>query len=67
MGETPSVRGVRLFVGNEASVSALEYAVLVGVVSMALVTILTTFNDEIGDALSQIGGNLVSTASGIGL
>ena len=57
---------MRRFAKSEAGVSALEYAFLVGVVSVALLATFTTFNDEIEDVLSQIGSNLVSTASSIG-
>ena len=66
MRKAPSARGFRRFVGSEAGASALEYAILVGVVSVALVATFTTFNAEIRDALAQVGSNIVSTASGIG-
>lgn len=66
MREAPAARGLRRFVASESGASALEYAILVGVVSAAFVATVTTFSDEIGVAVSQIGSNLVSTASGIG-
>lgn len=66
MGSAPSTQGLRRFVGSEAGASALEYAILVGAVSVALLATFTTFNDEIEAALSQIGSNLVSTATNIG-
>ena len=66
MSKTPFVEALGRFCKREAGASALEYAILVGVVSVALIATFTTFNDEIKGALSQIGGNLVSTASNVG-
>jgi len=66
VGKAPAARALRRFVRSEAGASALEYALLVGVVSVALLATFTAFSDEIGDALSQIGSNLVSTASNTG-
>ena len=66
MRKTPFVEALGRFCKREVGASALEYAILVGVVSVALIATFTTFNDEVANALGQIGSNLVSTASNTG-
>lgn len=66
MDGLPFARTFGRFARSEKGASALEYAILVGVVSVALLATFTTFNDEIAGALGQIGSNLVSTASNTG-
>ena len=59
-------RRFRQFLKANEAVSALEYAILVGVVSVALVTAFVTFNTEIKNAIGQIGSNVGSSVSTVG-
>ena len=53
----------RLFWANEA-VSALEYALLVGVIAVALGAALITFSDSITTALATIGTEVATQKIG---
>ena len=59
-------RRFRRFLRTNEAVSALEYAILVGVVSVALLTAFTVFNEKITKAIDTIGGNIESSTSNIG-
>ena len=54
----------RFFRANEA-VSALEYAILVGVVAVGIGAGLITFGDTIQTALTGVGANVTSTAGNL--
>lgn len=47
---------------NEA-VSALEYAILVGVIAVALGVAITAFSDNIETAITNIGTSIAGTTS----
>lgn len=59
-------RRLRRFLRADEAVSALEYAILVGVVSVALLVAFTTFNDEIKSAITTIGQNVDSNVANVG-
>ena len=51
-------RRLRRFVKANEAVSALEYAILVGVIAVAIATALATFSNNITTAIQQIGGKV---------
>lgn len=55
----------RRFLRDNKAVSALEYAILVGVVAVGIGTALTAFNTEITTALKNAGDSIKSIA-GVG-
>ena len=44
-------------------VSALEYAILVGVIAVAIATALGAFSEQIGTAMEKIGGDVSGLTS----
>ena len=50
-----SIRRAAKFLRSTRAVSALEYAILVGVVAVAIATALGTFSTSITTALGKIG------------
>ena len=54
------------YVRNSRAVSALEYAILIGVISVALGAIITAFTDEVELAVKAIGDNVKTEAGKIG-
>ena len=60
-----TVQRFKAFLRGERGVSALEYAVLVGVIAVAVVGLLTGFADEIEQAMDNIGNRIVA-APGVG-
>ena len=48
-------RRFRRFLRANEAVSALEYALLVGIVATALAVAITTFSDSVSTALGNIG------------
>ena len=59
-------RRFRRFLKANEAVSALEYAILVGVVSVALVGAFTAFNTEIQNAITKIGENIKQNTRSVG-
>ena len=59
-------RRFRRFARANAAVSALEYAILVGVIAVAAVALMTTFNDNIKDAIDKISTNIETKTKGTG-
>lgn len=57
-------RGLRRFFRAEEAVSALEYAIVVGVVSVGVATAVGLFADDIGTALETIGQDLADIEGG---
>ena len=53
-------RRFRRFVKANEAVSALEYAILVGVIAVAIATALATFGQNITSAINQIGGKVAN-------
>ena len=58
-------RRFRRFMRAREGVSALEYAILVGVIAVAIAVALTTFSGSITTALSNIGTSIGGTTSSI--
>ena len=54
---------LRLFARANEAVSTLEYAILVGVIAVALAVAITTFSDNIETAITNIGTNVAATTS----
>ena len=57
---------LRRFLRNNKAVSAMEYAILVGAIAVALGAALVTFGENITSAVEKIGENLKSTHSTVG-
>ena len=57
---------LRRFLRNNKAVSAMEYAILVGAIAVALGGALTLFGTQISNAVNTIGENLKSTHSTVG-
>lgn len=55
-------RRFRRFAKANEAVSALEYAILVGVITVAVGAALVTFGGSIGDAIGKIGDQVKATA-----
>ena len=49
------------YLRHNRAVSALEYAILVGAIAVAMGTALATFSDNITTALTNIGTSISST------
>ncbi len=58
---TRYTKKVDRYLRNTCGVSALEYAILIGIVAVALSAALVTFSDNITSALTNIGGKVAST------
>ena len=63
---THKSRLFRRFLRANEAVSALEYAILVGVIAVAIGAALVTFSDSIETAMTNIGGDVaaISTQGG---
>lgn len=59
-------RRLRRFLKANEAVSALEYAILVGIVTVGLVGLFATFNTEMKAAVDKIAANVKDTTKGIG-
>ena len=55
-------KNVWRFVRHNRAVSALEYAILIGVIALAVGAALTTFGTSITDAITQIGSSVKTEA-----
>ena len=51
------------YLRNNRAVSALEYAILIGVIAVAMSAALATFSTNIGKALTTIGGKVAATTT----
>ena len=54
------------YLRNNRAVSALEYAILIGVIAVAMSAALATFTDEIEKALTTIGSKVAATKADSG-
>ena len=54
------------YLRHNRAVSALEYAILVGVIAIAMAAALTTFSGTIQTALNQIGTQVGTSTNPIG-
>ncbi|MDE0060805.1 MAG: hypothetical protein OXI22_01180 [Defluviicoccus sp.] len=59
-----SIRSFVRFVRQTRAVSALEYAILVGIIAVAVGGALATFGDNITKALKTVGDSVDKTAVG---
>ena len=57
-------RQVRRFLRVDQAVSALEYAILVGVIAVAIGAALVTFSDNLTDGIEAIGGKVKAIDTG---
>ena len=55
------LRRLRRFARANKAVSALEYAILVGVIAVGMAAALATFESEITEAITRIGGIVDNT------
>ena len=62
-GNTARARG---FLRSTRAVSALEYAILVGVIAVGVTTAIGIFGGQIEDALKTIGDNVEATIADVG-
>ncbi len=49
------------YLRNTRAVSALEYAILVGVIAVAIMVAMNTFSDSIQTAINSIGTSVAKT------
>ena len=61
---TRYTKGFVRYLRNNHAVSALEYAILVGVIAVAISAALVTFSGSITTALNTIGTEVSGTAVG---
>ena len=54
-------RRIRRFIRATKAVSALEYAILVGIITIAVGAAIATFSKDISDAVAAIGTGLDET------
>lgn len=59
------LRRLRRFIRATKAVSALEYAVLVGVIVVGVGAALLTFSDTIEEAIAAIGTDVKTTADSL--
>ena len=59
-------RRLRRFLRANKAVSALEYAILVGVIAVAVGAALTLFGGQISNAVKGIGDNIGTSHSNVG-
>ena len=59
-------RKVRKFLRQNRAVSALEYAILVGVIAVGAAAALATFGGDITTAIEKIGDNLGTSQKDVG-
>ena len=57
---TTMMQTIRQFVKEEAGVAAAEYAILLGMIAVALITAVTTFRGAIQNVFSQATNTLSS-------
>ena len=63
---THHLKGFCRYLRNTRAISALEYAILIGGVAVAVAAAVTTFTNTISDALDTIGANITTTVSDVG-
>ena len=66
MKTRPATRLFRRFARDNKAVSALEYAILVGVITAGIAAAFATFQDEVTEAITQIGTNVKTTQATTG-
>lgn len=63
---TRYTKKVNRYLRNTCGVSALEYAILIGVIAVAISAALATFSGNIGTALTTIGDKVKATKADSG-
>ena len=63
---THHLKGFCLYLRNTRAISALEYAILIGGVAVAVAAAVDQFTGTISTALQTIGSNITSTVSDVG-
>lgn len=58
-----TVQRFKAFLRGERGVSALEYAILVGVIVVAVVAALATFEDDLTTAIENLGDQIATTTA----
>ncbi len=66
MKTRPATRLFRRFARDNRAVSALEYAILVGIITAGLGAAFATFQTEITNTITTIANNVKSTQSTTG-
>ena len=60
------LRCFKQFVRDSKAVSGLEYAILVGVIAVALVTLMDQFTVDMKNAVEKVGDNILETTKTVG-
>ena len=63
----PILKRCGRFLRCERAVSALEYAILAGVVMAAVGTAIVAFSDNVADAIAALGGKIETEANTLGV
>ena len=58
---TRYTKGFVRYLRNNRAVSALEYAILVGIIAVGIATALGLFVEDLGSALENIGGEVAKS------
>ena len=61
-----TIRRLKSFLRGRCGVSALEYAILVGVIVIAVAAALNIFGGQVSDAIRAIGSNIGTTTAPMG-
>lgn len=59
-------RRIRRFLKANEAVSALEYAILVGVVTIAVGAAIVAFSGDITAAIEEVGNNIAGATDNVG-
>ena len=54
------------YVRNNSAVSALEYALLIGIIAVAIATALATLGRNVGEAITDVGGKVKAAGDAVG-
>ena len=60
------IQGIRSFFRDSKAVSALEYAILVGVIVVAAVVAMNQFTTDMKTSIDKVGTNIKATAKDAG-
>ena len=63
---TRYTKGFVRYLRNNRAVSALEYAILVGIISVAIAAALATFSGTLTEAIQKVATNVKETTKGVG-
>ncbi len=57
---------IKAFARDSKAVSALEYAILVGVIAVALVTLMDQFTSDMEESINNVGTNVKTLTGTVG-